>query len=482
MDYELPAGEHKHFPRGFIVSNRRMEVPSTYSRLAYKGLFMYVDSRTIVTKSPHGKFKVTVFGFIYDSEAPDRTPQEIVNSLAVTLATNRMSLLNALYTLGGRYAVLCHDEQGLFVAGDAGGARTIFYNVSPDCFIVSSHARLLASQINAELSEYVENIQSFGDTHRARNWPGRQSMFNGVLQLTPNTCLNLRNGKVNRFFGMNKPPLRSVKEAAEIASKLILNSVSAFAKHYLGDESKAVLFLTCGMDSRLVVGSFKNHYACLESVTYRLSDAHDADVAIAAQLADRVGISNNSIEIVGNRSGNLHEWCEINGAGVYVGSRRIIHKIYDEYRDERYKYSVRGNLGEIARGVFINRPAFSTIPHKFMARNWYRGSDQNEAILDAFLDFSDAIELDMAQWPVRALYYWEHKHATWFGTTLNEMDIMFDTFVPMNSRNIIEAMYGVSDQDQLSDAVPKEMVNLLRPDLLDFPINPGKYDKPKQES
>lgn len=471
----LPSVQHAHYPRGFIAGVKPCIVPSNYHELPDRDIHIYLEQGTLFVEGENGGAHVMVFGSVLDNESPDRPPSDIAENLARNLLMGRGRLLKALASLGGRHALLCKDAQGYFMVGDAGGARSIFYHTNHYGFIVSSHARLLADQIGAVISPFADNIQDLGNTYRARNWPGRQSMFQGVFQLTPNTSVNLKNGRVSRFFGKDRPPLRTAKEAAELVHKLLLNSVAAFCKHYLPDQNKALVFLTSGIDSRLVVSSFKYNYKKIDAVTYRLGDVHDSDMEIAKRVSETLGFKHYQLYGDNGCSENLQKWCEVNGANVYVGSRKVIEDVVGTFSGRGYRYSIRGNLGEISRGVFLARPAFVDQPARFMARNWFRGSDRHKAVIDCFQDFADAIEMESVQWPLRVLYYWEHKHATWFASTLNEMDIAFDTYVPMNSRNIIEAMCGVSEYDQESDMVHKELISILNRSLLDLPVNPGKY-------
>lgn len=472
MENNFFLGVDDNYPRGFLLSNTVCNVPSNYSKVNSLGVNVYVDSRTHFVQAERGCAHVLVFGVIVDNECPANSPADIALDLVRALGSGRDKFFSRIGSMGGRHAIVCRDPDGLFVVGDAGGARSVFYRTKNGVFFVASHAHLLATQVNAPISEFASNIQSLGTAYRARNWPGRQSMFQGVLQLTPNTYLNIDSGRVSRFFGKDLPPLRTARDAAEIAYKMLLNSVSAFCKHYLCLEDKALIFLTSGIDSRLVAGCFKNDLDKASALTYWLSEDHDSDVAVARKVAGLIGIDHH--QVLGDKrlASNFNKWFEINGANVYVGSRSVIGGIAGFYKAQCYNYSVRGNLGEISRGVFMSRPAFVDQPPRFMARNWYRGSDKHQAVIDCFKDFSDAVEMDSINWPIRILYYWEHKHATWFAATLNEMDIAFDTYCPMNSRNIIEAMCGVSDEDQKSGMVQKELIAILNEQLLDIPINP----------
>lgn len=335
--------------------------------------------------------------------------------------------------------------------------------------MAASHAKLLADQTNAPVIAIAGNLQSFGSGYRARNWPGRLSKYEGVYALTPNTYLDLNLKRPQRFYPLRPMPQRSPAEAAEIVSVHLRNAVANFRQNYLDGRSReALVFLTGGIDSRLVLGAFNGHEKVLAAFSYENGGAHNEDLRVALMLAHSKAIPHHIHYVDDDINQRLSRWASDNGAGVYIGSKSVLTYCFANLRG--YKYGLRGNLGEISRGVLSARSAFIDEPARFMARIWLRGSERVPLILELFIDYAEAIEIDKTPCPLRILYYWEHRHATWHAANINELDCAFDTFNIMNSRNIIEAMCGVSLDDQKLCSVHLEAIRLMDAGILDFPL------------
>lgn len=470
------SSELRPYIRGFLVStDRKLVVPDTFTLIPDEDLSIYRDDETITHITSSGDFKIIVFGVTVDTVNFKTTPQQIADSLLAALVIGRKELFARLSQIGGRYAILAKDYDGYFLVSDAGGVRSVFYHHNEERgYFVGSHAKLIAEQIDAPLTPFAHNIQSLGEGYRTRNWPGRTSKYDTVFQLTPNTYLSLPNCTVTRFYPFESLPQRTPEEAAILIKPYLLNAIAALDMHYGGLTSRArLLLLSSGIDSRLVLSALKNFSDHTHALTYRISDRHEADVKVAQDLANIAGITHHTFTDMGSTDKVVSSWAAQNGAGVYVGSKPVINECFKNYSD--FSFSLRGNLGEISRGVFQARSAYSDHPAKFMARIWFRGSENHSHVLECFEDFANAIQIDKVNWPLRILYYWEHKHATWHSASVNELDLAFDTFNILNSRNILEAMCGVSEEDQAVDAVHHALIRLLWPELAELPINPEVY-------
>ena len=462
--------------RGFLVSTEKnMKVPDTFVAVPDDDLNIYRDSETITRSAYSGEFKVMVFGVTVDTINYRTTPQGIAESLLSALVSGRDAFFARLSEIGGRYAICAKDDAGYFILNDAGGVRSIFYHADKEGgFYVGSHAKLIAEQIKATLTPFSKNIQSLGEGYRTRNWPGRTSKYDTVFQLTPNTYLGLPDCLVTRFYPLESLPERSPEEAAILIKPYLQNAIAALSMHYGGFTSRAMLLLlSSGIDSRLVLSTLKNFSDRTHALTYRISERHEADVKVAHDLARIVGITHHTFTAMDKTDDVVSSWATQNGAGVYVGSKPVINECFKNYSD--FPFSLRGNLGEISRGVFQARSAYSDSPAKFMARIWFRGSENHSHVLECFEDYAKTIQIEKAKWPLRILYYWEHKHATWHSASVNELDLAFDTFNILNSRNILEGMCGVSEKDQAEDAVHHALIQILWPELAELPINPETY-------
>lgn len=459
------------YTRGFLVADAgiRQPLPNFREvRADIPGIRTWVDSETEVLSATCGSCAVVVFGTVADTLSEDITPQDIALSLAESLCSDRKAFLTRIGTISGRYAVVAKDQDGSFAVGDAGGTRSIFYTTTGP-LLVASHSKLIADLIDAKEIEIASNIQEFGTSYRARNWPGRLSKYRSVFSLTPNTYLDLTSREPRRFFPMQPLPLRTADEAADIVAPLLTTSVANFMHNYSQPGTRDILmFLTGGIDSRLIMSVIGKYSDRLTAYSYQIGEAHTHDIKVANSIAGRAGIPH----IVHHASPSefdpdVCKWADEAASGLYIGSKSVVSNCATL---SNFNFAMRGNLGEISRGVFHARTAYEDQPARYMARVWYRGSERHKVIMDAFQDYAQAVEIEKAKWPLRILYYWEHKHATWHAGNLNELDVGFDTYNPLNSRNVIEAMCGVSLEDQKSSAVHRALIAKLDPDLLHFGV------------
>lgn len=467
------------YERGFFVSLNKSIVNDLPKNFVYvetviPDVNLFLDKKADIDQASTGSCAIFVLGFVVDSVDPCCPRGEIKNKLLSALLDGREEFFNVLNSIGGRYVVFAKDKEGVFVVGDAGGVRSIFYTLNTDHNYISSHSSLIASVAALPLQSFTKDLQSYGDGARARNWPGRLSKFKDVFALTPNTYLDLKEKRPRRFYTLDALPERSVEDASNLLANYLRNAAENFISNYLEkDESKALLFLTSGIDSRLVLSAFSGYEKYIHAFSYDINGAHQEDIDLAKKIASDFGILHSIDYGGGEINDSVVKTAVKNASNPYTGSKSVISYSFENFSD--YGFSMRGNLGEISRGVFSARTAFINDAPKFMARIWRRGSENKKIIIDAFNDYVESTEVEKSVWPIRILYYWEHRHATWHSATVNELDTSFDTFNIMNSRNIIEAMCGVSLDSQKKCLVHKKTISILNPLLLDYPLKEKKF-------
>ncbi|SFJ97747.1 Asparagine synthase [Desulfomicrobium apsheronum] len=463
------------YERGFFVSNCKNQenLPDNFVpvQIYIDGIYIFRDKKTECVQDSKNDCHVVILGFVVDSQDVSSTPESIVTALLIALTRGRQVFLRALESIGGRYAIVARDYTGTFIVGDAGGIRSIFYTFPRGEVLVSSHAALLAEITGVSIVEFVDSLQSFGSGSRARNWPGRFSKFAGVFTLTPNTFLDFDAKRPHRFFTLEPPSERTVEEASDLVAYYLSTAAKNFVRNYLDhDRSKAVLFLTGGVDSRLVLSAFHGLEDHLKAFSYDINNAHAKDIELARRIAGDLGI-HHVVDYGDDRATTpLVQIAAKNACNPYTGSKSVINFCGGGAFSD-CAFSMRGNLGEISRGVFSARSAFLNDPPRYMARIWRRGSENIKIIFDAFTDYVSATEVEKSQWPIRIIYYWEHRHATWHAATINELDTCFDTFNIMNSRNIIEAMCSVPLDAQKTSSVHGKAIAKLNPKLLNYSLN-----------
>lgn len=460
------------FPRGFILSNGDVScVPENFREIDSNidGLRIWLEKRAFGYRAAAGGVQVHVFGFVVDTLNAETSIDDIVGGLAQAALEGKDALLTALDSIGGRYAVLAVAPDYALLVGDAGGARSIFYHMDGEAYVCASHSLLIARMIGADEIAIANDLQSYGEGYRARNWPGRLSKYERVLALTPNTYLDLNSLRPRRFFALAPLVEIDADQAAQKVSGYLSTAAANFFRNYLpGGSREAVVFLTGGIDSRLVLSALSGFENRLSAYSYDVNGAHLEDITLARRIADDLSIPHYIDDGTNSHSSETTKVASLNAANPYLGLKSVLNYARDNLSGA--KFALRGNFGEISRGVFSARLAFKDRPALFMSRVWRKGSENHRPIREAFEDYADGVEFSKSKWPIRILYYWEHKHATWHAANLNELDNSFDTFNIMNSRNIIEAMCSVSLEEQKGCAVHGKTIKHLSPKLLDYPL------------
>ena len=65
--------------------------------------------------------------------------------------------------------------------------------------------------------------------------------------------------------------------------------------------------------------------------------------------------------------------------------------------------------------------------------------------------------------------------STWQGPAMNERDFYTESFIPYNSRRVYETMLGVPEEQRYADETVYRMIEMVDPELLDWPVNPKTW-------
>lgn len=189
------------------------------------------------------------------------------------------------------FAALRTDQGGIEVTTDALGHRHLYYGETPDSSVVSTSARAVATWLGADLDREAVAVQSL------LGWQLRnRTLFRGVHKLPAGHILRLSDGRTQvRRYEPESPPQRlELAEAIPAAAAVLRDSLST----YLDDHPDALLQLSGGQDSRLVLGAIPEHRRTgLRAMTLGLPN--DPDVQIAQRLAARYGMRHQLISVEG---------------------------------------------------------------------------------------------------------------------------------------------------------------------------------------
>lgn len=247
------------------------------------------------------------------------------------------------------FAAATGDERGVRMVADSMGFRQLFHSEPGTAgeSVLSTSALLAGWTRTAPLDEVALSVQSL------LGWQlGQRTLHSGIRKLSPGAGASLgADGVVLEPAGPADESSITLREAVASAASILRGSLETL----LDDHPDAVLQLTGGMDSRLLLAAVPPaRRRGLRAMT--LGDADSGDVRIASQLAARDGIRHDvyrAAELDG--VGPEEAWEACRSAAVRLDGMADPVTLAVLGWDERsFDQGVRisGLGGEVARGFY----------------------------------------------------------------------------------------------------------------------------------
>lgn len=204
----------------------------------------------------------------------------------------------------GSFAVAVLKPGSAKVAVDPSGLRRCCWaRESSGLVVVSSLQLPVAVAIRAEA-----DLAGVAETLVLGRTLGQRSLFVGCRDLWPGSCLHLHSAGSSVVGAVESPvlpgheyPEMDLRNAAESLVPLLRTSA---ARAYDAFNSPAIA-LSGGVDSRLVLGALLPDRMPSAALSY--GDPHDADVRIAARLANAVGLPHHVVDLRGRLFPSLED-------------------------------------------------------------------------------------------------------------------------------------------------------------------------------
>src|SRR5699024_6345083 len=426
----------------------------------------------------------SLFVIILGHCVPTRTelPEDTAVHLLSRLRDGEGCFLQALDDYGGRYVIIFGSSGNIRVVNDATGMRSVFYAANGG--VVASHAWLVEQALGGEI------IRS-GLPFRY-GYPGNLTPYARTKILTSNTYYWLTANIVRRFWPIVEPAPRSIEGAATALLEASTNAFRAMA-----DGRTVRLTLTAGLDSRTILAVALHAGISFEAYTYGNQYSSKVDRLLATDLADEFAFEHRVLSdkvvdpVVAERLIESHYSLHHSS---WVASLQ-------EYFDASDDVAVLGNALEIGRSNYtpqrrtgaadpVTAETMAALHHVKLGKGIHQQIEQYGTerfwceSVTAFQTFIDDTGFDVVVGMLDPFdqFYWEHRMPTWQGVAMGERDFYGVPFIPYNSRRVFNAMLGAPFESRRNDEAVLRMIGMVDPRLLDFPINPKTWSRPKAGS
>jgi hypothetical protein len=446
-------------------------------------LRLHPEARCVVVRT--ADTHVALIGDAFDPLDPAASPQVLAERFARTLAQTD-EFHDLLDRVGGRFRLVVARGHSATVWHDAMGAASVFYAESGR--VCASHSTLVARVTGAEPRDFVMPfVASQGYRRRdVKYLPGALAPYDGVVQLTPNTRLDVERGSVTRYWP-REPLVRTTPQAAAAVLEEYLRGMGAWMR---AQDRVPLVGLTGGTDSRGVL------VACADLrprlFTYVRSGsgmlAASPDSRAAATLAATLGLPLQVLQVRDRPALNevtapVDAAFRLATGHVRGSSATWVGAVHRELPVEPRHLYVRGFGGEVLRGFYQDRPTAATRPTPNQLARAYdvnAGSVVTRAAFEHFTEttgFADACAAGALD--PNDLLYWEHRMGVWGSVAMSEADLAMPGIVGYNSRALFSAFLGLDYPTRASRSVVHTTLARMRPELMtDLATPPTRSSRP----
>ncbi|SEJ15144.1 hypothetical protein SAMN05192553_102643 [Cyclobacterium xiamenense] len=419
-----------------------------------------------LVKNSTGNPSLYLIGSLYDWEFPELTDQEIIDELSKGSAS---TLFESVSKYTGEFIIIFYSDESLIIFNDATGQREIYYDLSFDN--VASQVSLLAQGMELIPHDNKHAIEFYNsDVFKKRKLLlGDSTQVKNVKHLNCNHFIDLKSGKVTRFYPNKNLPERSMNDAGRKAATMIKGYLKAISNRH----HKIAMAVTGGYDSRILfLASLEiPEEKCTYYVFKRLnmSDNHH-DIILSGKLTRAYG--KKRVVLDASKIPKMKD--------VLAVKKSLDFPPNDVFEDAfKGQVYINGNVFEIARSVFgyaknvtaedltfltgYRKLKFPTLVYK----EWLKSTCGFKKIGYDFMDF----------------LYWEDRMGIWLSKGRTQQ-LALNKIIksPYNSRQLIEILLSVNKKYRglHHNALQKTIIAIMSENnrqVTKLPINPTPLTK-----
>ena len=481
LDYKLEKIDHVNIKNSERLRFRSQFVlgPDYVNFLPHFWKKIKIDRNLFLTIHPDlncsfmksGNNSLILIGHILDPDNPSHNNEDILSDLLFNSFDNFNTLIERTFTLGGRWILIVKLGEDIILFNDASGLRQVFYtdiNSTGSLWCASQPgliADILGLAIDGEAHDFIKKIEPINKEYW---WPGNSSPFKEIKHLLPNHYIHLNTGAVNRYWPNKKLNRLSLNMAVERISRILKGLACSMYNRF-----DLALSITAGLDSRVVLASFKDFYKDITCITLKEQGMSrwSADIRVPKTMLSALGVNHDIVNVSPTIDDIYSSIFKNNVAYAHDIWLKDAYAIFNYNRNE--KVAVVGSVSEIGR-CFYKSSRYSGGKLTGSILSSMTKMNGNHFAATSFNKWLKSIE-NLFDYNLLDLFYWEQRVGNWLAMCQLEFDLAWkDIFSPFNCRELIVSMLSVDEEFRSPPhyKLHKGLILNLWPELLDYPINP----------
>jgi len=422
-----------------------------------------------LASSAHGKNKAVLLGYAIDPYQPELKDEGILQRFVTgRVAVNR--IIDDLENLSGRFVLIISCPQGIWLFHDACGLRQVnYFKDTKNNIWCASQSETLAEYFGLPYDEEMldfRNVPEYQLTTEDFALINDRSPFKKIKYLLANHYLDLRSGKVTRFWPTpDCIGSLSANKSIELIKPILQNSIRGAANRF-----NLKMGISAGCDSRKSLAAAKDVKDKICFFTQTPQADSEIDLEIPSRLLPKLGIEHHKI-VIEQMSQEFEElyrcsstWArDRHGHVAYTAlncfgtEATVLNSNISEYSQVSYwlpQSHINGEGLAILKG--LNHP-LAIKDYQI----WLDGS--YPACLEANMNVLVLFQLEL--------------RSRWVANTFAECDITYESFNPYNNRRLYCVELAVNERLRRPlhrYDFPKKLIKNMWPEVLQEPINPEK--------
>lgn len=414
-----------------------------------------------VSHAQSESFEVVLLGEVIDINFPELTIDDITKNLA-TFKDFSVILDKSKYLLG-RFVIFIFEENGSFkIISDCVSSIPVNYYINDNIIALSSDTYFLAKQYGLSKSE--ESVRIKSETEDQHPLPYNITMYNKIKVLIPNHYFDSEKKEMIRFYP-NKEIESSNFDFVVSETIRVIDRV----KNKIVEKNKLSLPITSGIDSRTILAFFKEYVQDIPLYTfYDRDDEKNWDVIIPQKISKAFNLEYFTFQRLPIVEENLERLRTIMDGNENVKILKNGFTLSEsELKDRRF---LAGDIIPIAKSNFGKNLPESMATSSYLITKTHNYSKENKKFVKNWMNEA---ENDYGV-SLFDLFFLEYRFGRWLPKNAQNYDLFISPFYIFNCRYLVELWLSVSREERTTNSIHEEIIRQKWPELLDFPINPGK--------
>lgn len=461
----------------FILSKQKVKDNPLYNHVIQLDHgYLYMNENTNHMHLSKKESSITLIGYILDIQDGNKDTETILLDLIDKHNEGKDAFHDYLGFLNGRFVLIISNNDDTTLYTDATSMKPVFYY---DNWLFASHEILIQDILKNDPNREL----------KIRNLPMKNFLDYtntiGVYRFNPNLYFSMREQKFHRFFPRHEFTPRTLDEVIDNTEHFYQPQLDWLDNHY----ESISLSLTGGFDSKLSLALVKPLIHKVETFTY-MHKFKEGDTYDTLNKGKRIYYKDKVI--VDNLVYNFHlnhryfYFADYNPPEEYLNimeahmssshSYKLSYLTSKEF--DRSSVHLKSTLYELAKIKHNNDdtdPSDGAWALKYI-KQWapYHLKRNRDALLKhyrAYYKRNLTSEILNRNYNLPLMLYWEFRMVNWHGNLTQETDFIWDTFIFINSRYMLDQLISLPSEDREKKRYLTELVSRRWPALNYFVAN-----------